>query len=116
MYQDDVEFKEDDINKFMLQEWYELYDDAKYEGSDVFDSNKLEGLQRAFWRRTLPNGQSYADYEDFIYRNTSTAEHPPGFENLLSKSTVQKWKRAERLQREFLQNRGNWHKVLDNTQ
>jgi hypothetical protein len=115
MYQDDVEFDSKDPHKFIMQEWYALYDLAKYDESDVFDHDRLERLQRAFWDRKLPDGQSYKDYQDFIYRNTSTAEHPDAYQNLLPKSTVSRWRRAENMQAEFLEKRGNWSKILDNT-
>ena len=115
MYQDDVEFDSKDPHKFIMQEWYALYDLAKYDESDVFDHDRLERLQRAFWDRKLPDGQSYKDYQDFIYRNTSTAEHPDAYHNLLPKSTVSRWRRAENMQAEFLEKRGNWSKILDNT-
>jgi len=115
MYQDDVEFDSKDPHKFIMQEWYALYDLAKYDESDVFDHDRLERLQRAFWDRKLPDGQSYKDYQDFIYRNTSTAEHPDAYQNLLPKSTVSRWRRAETMQAEFLEKRGNWSKILDNT-
>ena len=121
MYQDDQEFDEDDPGKFIMQEWYELYDQATYgydpdvkdEGiGGTFDPVRLAALQKKFWKKTLPNGQKYTEYGDYIRRNTVTTEHPPGYYNLLSRSTVSRWRAAEAARNEFLDGRGNWATVL----
>ena len=121
MYQDDQEFDEDDPGKFIMQEWYELYDQATYgydpdvkdEGiGGTFDPVRLAALQKKFWKKTLPNGQKYTEYGDYIRRNTVTTKHPPGYSNLLSRSTVSRWRAAEAARNEFLDGRGNWASVL----
>ena len=113
MYQDDNDFDEDDPGKFILQEWYALYDKAAYEGSETFDSRKLNRLQAGFWNGVLPNGESYSEYQPYVVRNTTSTEHPEQYRHLLSPSTTNRWARAESARAEYINNRGNWSSVLN---
>ena len=114
MYQDDAEYDKDNPAGHVLTEWYNLFDKATNPNSGVFDPIRLNALQQAFWKRETPDGQSFADYDSYIIRNTSNTKHPPAYYNLLSRSTVQRWTRSENARKEFLNNRGNWASILDN--
>ena len=81
--------------------------------SGVFSYDAVEYYQREFWKKILPTGEPYTNYEQFITMNTIRTRHHKAYYNLLPRSTVQKWKLAEGARAKFLQNRGNWSKVLD---
>ena len=115
MYQDDAEYDKDNPAGHVLTEWYNLFDKATNPNSGVFDPIRLNALQQAFWKRETPDGQSFADHYDYIIRNTSNTRHPDAYYNLLSRSTVQRWTRSESARKEFLNNRGNWASILDNS-
>jgi len=113
MYQDDQTFDKNDPKKFILSEWYNLYDKATDPDSGAFDYERLQALQRNFYKKTLPNGDSYNQYKDFIIRNTSNTRHPKGYETVMSRNTVERWQRAEEARVDFLRNRGKWSNILD---
>ena len=112
-YQDDTEFDKDNPANFILSEWYATYDLAEDPKSGVFSYDAVEYYQREFWKKILPTGEPYTNYEQFITMNTIRTRHHKAYYNLLPRSTVQKWKLAEEARAKFLQNRGNWSKVLD---
>ena len=120
MYQDDVEFEEDNPEKFMLHEWYALFEEATYTTmvngklveTDTFDPARLQRLQTAYWKKTLPDGTPYHEYGEFIRRNTVTSKHPPAYRGLLGTQTTARWDAAEKARSEFLKNRGNWSQVI----
>lgn len=121
MYQDDADYDADEVNKYIMQEWYKLYERAEDPKTGYFNSDYLENLQNEFWKRKVPSdfdeaGTKFSNYQDYIYRNTSSTEHPKEFSFYLPKKTVARWERAKSLRAEFLANRGNWGKVLDNQQ
>ena len=121
MYQDDADYDADEVNKYIMQEWYKLYERAEDPKTGYFNADYLENLQNEFWKRKVPSdfdeaGTKFSNYQDYIYRNTSSTEHPKEFSFYLPKKTVARWERAKSLRAEFLANRGNWGKVLDNQQ
>ena len=90
-----------------------MYNEAVNPRSGVFDHNRLEGLEIAFWKRTTEDGKSFSEYYDYIIRNTSNTIHPQPYFNLMGRNTVSRWERADKARKEFLSNRGNWASVLD---
>ena len=113
-FQDDAEYDPDDEAKFVLNQWYKLYEQAENPNTGVFDYKRLELLQANFWTRKTPEGLLYNNFRGYITRNTSNTKHPEPYKNLLSRTTTNRWIIAEQARRDFLKNRGNWASLLDN--
>ena len=111
MFQDDVEYDADDPEKFILSEWYGLYDKAVTNKS--FDKTKLERLKNEFWNKTLPDGTKYLRYYGYIRMNTLTTSHPIEYRDILNPETVENYEIAHNARIEYLRERGNWAQVFD---
>jgi len=111
MFQDDVEYDADNPQKFVLSEWYKLYDEAEVNKS--FDKSKLERLQNEFWYRELPDGTKFSRYYGYIRMETLTTSHPIEYRDILSRETVERYDLSHNARIEYLRERGNWAKVFD---
>ena len=111
MFQDDVEYDADDPEKYIIGEWYNTYDMATVNG--VFDSNKLEQVQRDFYNRKLPNGTSFKNFAHVINMETHTTKHPIGWKAFLPRSTVETWEQSAMQRANRLKGRGKWDEVFD---
>ena len=90
-FQDDAEYDPDDEAKFVLNQWYKLYEQAENPNTGVFDYKRLELLQANFWTRKTPEGLLYNNFRGYITRNTSNTKHPEPYKNLLSRTNTNRW-------------------------
>jgi len=111
MYQDDVEYDEDDPSKFVMSQWYELYDLA--DTSSGFSSEKLELLQREFYTKTLPDGTSYENFKPIINMEINNTKHPEPIQRMIKRETKFEYEQAHNLRMQVLRGRGNWDQVFD---
>ena len=111
MFQDDVEYDEEDPQKFVLSEWYGLYDQAT--NREGFDKTKLDRLQNEFWKRKLPDGTEYSRYFGYIRMETLTTSHPIQYRDILPRETVERYDLSHNARIEYLRGRGNWPQVFD---
>ena len=112
MFQDDVEYDEDNPEKFVLGEWYQLYDKA-VDKAGRFDNSMFERERELFWRRTLPSGESFTNYRKHIRMETLTTTHLREFRDILPNHTVEEYDLAHAERMEYLRNTGDWAKTFD---
>lgn len=113
MFQDDVEFDEDDPAKFVMSEWYGLYEKASDPQTGLLNYDKLNALQRNFWQQELPDGTLYNNYFGYIRRNTSSTTHPAEFARVLSGDTVLTMNLAAQARIDLLNSRPGWAQAFD---
>ena len=118
-YQDDVEYDPDDAGKFVLSEWYGIYEEAETEFGTI-DHDKVEHLQNNFWKRKTPDGIPYSQLQinkepvfDYIERERYTTPHPKQMRFLLPADKVKEYDLAHMRRMRHLYSRGNWSDVLD---
>jgi hypothetical protein len=111
MYQDDVEYDEDDPSKFVMSQWYELYDLA--DTSSGFSSQKLELLQREFYTKTLPDGTPYVQFRPMINMEVNNTQHPEPIQRMIKRESNFDYEQAHNLRMQTLQGRGNWDQIFD---
>ena len=113
MFQDDVEFDEDNPAKFVLSEWYGLYEKASDPQTGLLNYDKLNALQGKFWQQELPDGTLYNNYFGYIRRNTSSTTHPAEFARILSQDTVLNINLAAQARIDFLNSKPAWSQAFD---
>ena len=111
MFQDDVEYDEDNPEKYILSEWYKTYDKA--DKNTGFDRTILEREQNNFWKRELPDGTSFSRYFGYIRLETLTTSHPIEYRGILPRDTVERYDLAHNARMEYIRGRGNWVQVFD---
>lgn len=116
MFQDDVEYDEDDPEKFILSEWYNTYVLATDPVTDTIDFNKLQNIQNEFWNKTLPNGKTYNDVGfGYVRRNTRATSHPEEYmiSELLSGITIANINQSQSAREKQLNKRRGWAQAFD---